>query len=198
VSIAERKNRQLAEREADIVSAARAIADREGWEAVTIRRLAQEIEYSQPVLYSHFENKDAIVGAVAVQGFKELTEALIQAAEAPGVHGNALKNVAVAYLSFASSSPSLYDAMFILPTNLRFGDIESIAPLRAAFAALKLVVGPLCDNVDAATETVWAALHGLAQLERTGRVKPEGRADRVALLVQAALASRKRSVEQDD
>jgi AcrR family transcriptional regulator len=198
VSIAERKNRQLAEREADIVSAARAIADREGWEAVTIRRLAQEIEYSQPVLYSHFENKDAIVGAVAVQGFKELTEALIQAAEAPGVHGNALKNVAVAYLSFASSSPSLYDAMFILPTNLRFGDIDSIAPLRAAFAALKLVVGPLCDNVDAATETVWAALHGLAQLERTGRVKPEGRADRVALLVQAALASRKRSVEQDD
>jgi AcrR family transcriptional regulator len=198
VSIAERKNRQLAEREADIVSAARAIADREGWEAVTIRRLAQEIEYSQPVLYSHFENKDAIVGAVAVQGFKELTEALIQAAEAPGVQGNALKNVAVAYLSFASSSPSLYDAMFILPTNLRFGDIESIAPLRAAFAALKLVVGPLCDNVDAATETVWAALHGLAQLERTGRVKPEGRADRVALLVQAALASRKRSVEQGD
>jgi AcrR family transcriptional regulator len=198
VSIAERKNRQLAEREANIVSAARAIADREGWEAVTIRRLAQEIEYSQPVLYSHFENKDAIVGAVAVQGFKEMTEALIQAAEASGVEGNALKNVAVAYLSFASSSPSLYDAMFILPTNLRFGDIESIAPLRAAFAALKLVVGPLCDNVDAATETVWAALHGLAQLERTGRVKREGRADRVALLVQAALASRKRSVEQGD
>ena len=39
---------------------------------MTIRRLADEIEYSQPVLYSHFENRDAIVAAVAVEGFLEL------------------------------------------------------------------------------------------------------------------------------
>jgi AcrR family transcriptional regulator len=49
-----------AEREYRIVSAARIIAEREGWDAVTIRRLASEIEYSQPVLYSHFEHRDAI------------------------------------------------------------------------------------------------------------------------------------------
>jgi len=198
VSIVERKNRQRAEREAHIVSAARAIAAREGWDAVTVRRLAQEIEYSQPVLYAHFENRDAIVGAVAVQGFEELTEALMRAAEVSGIQRDALQNVAVAYLTFASSSPSLYDAMFTMPTNLRFGDIESVAPLRAAFAALKLVVGPLCDNADAATETVWAALHGLAELERAGRIKPEVRADRIALLVRAVLASGRRACEQDD
>ena len=80
LGIAERKGRERAERERRIIAAARGIAEREGWDAVTIRRLAEEIEYSQPVLYSHFENKDAIVAAVAVEGFQEITVALREAA----------------------------------------------------------------------------------------------------------------------
>ena len=56
------------------------IAEREGWSAVTIRRLADEIEHSQPVLYSHFENRDAIVAAVALEGFREISVALRDAA----------------------------------------------------------------------------------------------------------------------
>ena len=58
MGIAERKGKERAERESRIVAAARVIAEREGWDAVTIRRLAEEIEYSQPVLYSHFENRE--------------------------------------------------------------------------------------------------------------------------------------------
>jgi len=80
LGIAERKGRERSEREHRIVAAARVIAEREGWDAVTIRRLADEIEYSQPVLYSHFANRDAIVAAVAVEGFKELTVAFREAA----------------------------------------------------------------------------------------------------------------------
>ena len=80
MSIAERKGRQRAERESRIVAAARVIAEREGWNAVTIRRLAEEIEYSQPVLYSHFEDRNAIVTAVAVEGFQAFTVALREAA----------------------------------------------------------------------------------------------------------------------
>src|SRR5262245_22818810 len=114
---AERKGRERAEREHRIVAAARMIAEREGWDAVTIRRLADEIEYSQPVLYSHFENRDAIVAAVAVEGFRELAVALREAASGSSGRRNALKNVAVAYLAFAFSRPALYDAMFILPTG---------------------------------------------------------------------------------
>ena len=70
MGIAERKSRERAEREGRIISAARVIAEKEGWDAVTIRRLAKEIEYSQPVLYSHFASRDAIVEAVAVEGFR--------------------------------------------------------------------------------------------------------------------------------
>ena len=59
---------ERAQRRQVIVNAARELAESEGWEAVTTRRLADRIEYSQPVLYSHFEGKDAIVSAVASRG----------------------------------------------------------------------------------------------------------------------------------
>ena len=59
---------ERAQRRQVIVNAARELAESEGWEAVTTRRLADRTEYSQPVLYSHFEGKDAIVSAVASRG----------------------------------------------------------------------------------------------------------------------------------
>lgn len=65
-----------AERDRLIVTAARELAEAEGWDAVTTRRLAAEIEYSQPVLYSHFKGKDAIVAAAAVEGRAELATEL--------------------------------------------------------------------------------------------------------------------------
>ncbi|HEV2700050.1 MAG TPA: TetR-like C-terminal domain-containing protein [Steroidobacteraceae bacterium] len=190
MGIAERKGRERAEREQRIVAAARAIAEREGWGAVTIRRLAVEIEYSQPVLYSHFENRDAIVAAVAIEGFQELTVALREAAS--GLTGRgALKNVAVAYLAFALSHPALYDAMFTLPTDLRFAEVGTRAELRAGFEAIAAVVTPFCAEVEVATETFWAALHGLAELERSGRIRPSKRDERITLLVRAIVVAKR-------
>src|SRR3569833_4545352 len=76
MSIQTRRERERAEREQLIVTAARELAESEGWDAVTTRRLAAEIEYSQPVLYSHFKGKDAIMAAVAVEGFAALAAEL--------------------------------------------------------------------------------------------------------------------------
>jgi AcrR family transcriptional regulator len=190
MSIAERKDRQRAERESRIVAAARVIAEREGWGAVTIRRLAEEIEYSQPVLYSHFANRNAIVSAVAVEGFQEFTVALQDAALGATGQENALENVAMAYLDFAFRRPALYEAMFILPTDLHFAEAETRPELRAAFAALATVVTPFCADVDVVTETFWAALHGLAELERSGRIRPGARVERIMLVVRALIPDR--------
>jgi AcrR family transcriptional regulator len=185
LGIAERKGRERADREHRIVAAARVIAEREGWAAVTIRRLADEIEHSQPVLYSHFENRDAIVAAVAVEGFRELTSALREAASGSTGRRNALKNVAMAYLAFAQRHPALYEAMSVLPTNLRFAQAETRPELRAAFEALSAVVKPFCVDVATVTETFWAALHGLYELERSGRNRPSARVERIDLVVRA-------------
>jgi AcrR family transcriptional regulator len=187
LGIAERKVRERADREHRIVAAARVIAEREGWDAVTIRRLADEIEYSQPVLYSHFENRDAIVAAVALEGFKELSVGLRAATHGSTGQRNALKNVAMAYLAFALRHPALYEAMFILPTNLRFAQAETRPELRAAFEALSAVVTPFCVDAETATETFWAALHGLYELERSGRNRPSARVERIDLVVRALI-----------
>jgi AcrR family transcriptional regulator len=190
LGIAERKDRQRAERERRIVAAARVIAEREGWNAVTIRRLADEIEHSQPVLYSHFENRDAIVAAVALEGFRDINVALREAAR--GSTGrNAIKNVATAYLGFALRNPALYEAMFILPTELRFAEAGTKPELRAGFEALAAVVTPFCVDVEVATETFWATLHGLVELERSGRIRPGARSERIALIVRTIVVSGK-------
>lgn len=186
MSIAERKGRQRSERETRIVAAARRIAQGEGWPAVTIRRLASEIEYSQPVVYSHFENRDAIVGAVALEGFREIAVALHDAAHGATGPRDALAQVATAYLDFAFRCPALYEAMFVLPTDLRFARANTPPELRAAFGALAAVVAPFCadTDTDTAAETLWAALHGLAELERAGRIRPAARGERILLVVQ--------------
>src|SRR5919206_333738 len=120
MSIQTRRERERAERERLIVTAARELAETEGWDAVTTRRLAAEIEYSQPVLYSHFKGKDAIMAAVALQGSAELAAELRAARTgAPGPR-EALAAVGAAYAAFAEQRPAVYDALFTLAVDLPF------------------------------------------------------------------------------
>jgi len=180
----ERKAREREERERRIVVTARAIAEREGWTSVTIRRLAEEIEYSQPVLYSHFKNRDAIVGAVALEGFSELAAILRAAIKPSSAPAKLVEDVATAYLEFAFARPAMYEAMFILPTDLRFARSDTPPQLREGFGAMASVIAPFAQDVDTATETFWATLHGLAELERHGRIRPAFRSQRIMGIMQ--------------
>ncbi|MCF3964045.1 TetR/AcrR family transcriptional regulator [Streptomyces fuscigenes] len=185
MSVRERKERERAGRHRLIVATARELAETQGWDAVTTRRLAERIEYSQPVLYSHFRGRKEIVGAVALEGFAELADALRAAARSGPAGRDAVTATAGAYVDFAARNPALYDAMFSLDNGLPFADDATPAPLREAFEAL---VEPLAGHAQPAepglfVETFWAALHGLVTLTRGGRL-PAGRADdRLALLV---------------
>lgn len=185
MGIVERKSRERVDRENRIIEAARAVAATEGWDAVTIRRLAEEIEYSQPVLYAHFENRDAIVAAVAVDGFRDLAAALGRVAEESSDRRDVLRQAAKVYLSFASEHPALYAAMFTMPSALRFAAAETKPDLKRAFAALSAIVATSDQDADVATETFWSVLHGLAELERSGRIRPSAREERVAFVVEA-------------
>jgi AcrR family transcriptional regulator len=185
LGISERKIRDKAERESRLVATARRIAEEEGWDAVTIRRLAQDIEYSQPVVYSHFASRDAIVGAVAVEGFGAMADTLRAAAAPAATPRDALAAVATAFLVFAFERPAIYEAMFVLPSGLRFARSDTPPQLRDTFGALMAVIAPFCEDAELATETFWAALHGLAELERSGRIRPAFRAQRLARVVEA-------------
>lgn len=181
-----RKERERAERHQRIIDTARELAEAEGWEAVTIRKLAERIEYSQPVLYSHFANKAAIVGAVALQGCVELAEEVRLARESATSRTDMFDKVARAYLDFAVANPARYDAIFVLTTDLTFG-LDAPQPLRDAFAGLEAMFrsGAEGDELGARTEVAWASLHGIATLERSDRLRSELRERRIALLVES-------------
>ena len=178
--IEERKARDRASRRTQITTAARQIA--EGWPSVTVRRLSEEICYSQPVLYSHFENREAIVSAVAVEGFQELGERLKVARERVNRKGP-IDAVATAYLEFAAASPSLYEAMFNLSLNVPFGDPGTPAELRFAFSQLMHLFSAAIRNSEVCAELFWASLHGLADLTRTGRLPTKRQKERLKALV---------------
>jgi AcrR family transcriptional regulator len=186
MSVQERKERERADRERLIVATARELAEQHGWDAVTTRQLAERIEYSQPVLYSHFRGKREIIGAVALQGAAEMAAAVRAATSAAHDPSARVTALARAYLDFAARNPAVYDAMFQLDGGLAFAHQDTPEPLKDAFAALLESLGEVAgDDVHPGlfTELFWAALHGLATLTRTGRLPPQDTERRVQLLV---------------
>jgi hypothetical protein len=77
-----------------------------------------------------------------------------------------------AYLDFAAAHPTLYEAMFSMPSELPFAD-GAPAPLARAFSAIQEVF-PAHDEVHA--EVAWSTLHGLVTLQAGARL-PAGRAE---------------------
>jgi AcrR family transcriptional regulator len=185
MTIEQRRERDRAARRQLIVTTARRIAEAEGWDAVTTRRLSAEIEYSQPVLYKHFSSMEAIAQSVAVDGFRELAESVSNARGGAAEPEDVLRRIAHAYIDFALANPAVYDAMFTRATTLHFAASDTPPELSAAFAGLRDAVTDVSDTADAdtATEILWAALHGLATLGRSGRLRGGYVSERVNLLI---------------
>ncbi len=182
----DRRVRDRQQREQAIIAAARELAEREGWGAVTTRRLSEAIEYSQPVLYSHFPNGLAeIADAVALEGFAGLAQEIrSRRGQARSVRSR-LTRLIEAYLDFAAAHPAVYQAMFSGPTSLVFGADETPEVMRSAFAEIVESTASAGRSADWETyaELVWSAMHGLATLTRDRRLRPEARLRRIRLLV---------------
>jgi AcrR family transcriptional regulator len=145
-----------------VVRATRDLAETDGWPAVTMRRLAGDLGVTQPVLYSAFAGRQALVDAVALSGFTDLAAALEAVDASPMARMRA-------YLDFAAGHPRLYEAMFSLPSGLTFAAGDIPEPLRRAFRGIHDAF-PEADETGA--EVAWSLWHGLATLEASGRLRP--------------------------
>ena len=143
-----------------VLRTARGLAEAGGWPAVTMRRLAAELGATQPVLYSAFAGRQALVDAVALHGFDDLATALEAVDASPMARMRA-------YLDFAAAHPRVYEAMFSLPSGLAFAVDDTPEPLRRAFRGIRDGF-PDADGTRA--EVAWSALHGLATLQASGRL----------------------------
>ncbi len=184
----ERRERQKEATREGILAAARQIARTEGWPAVTIRRIADMIEYSPPTIYEYFAGKDAILSALQREGFDQLTEAMRRAAEQTADPAERLEEIGKAYWRFTQQQPELYQVMdgtdsAGLPTEetLSGGRQAAVVVYQALdeWAQANKIVLP---DPQGAVETLWALLHGLVAVTLLDRVGggPE-RAERLAV-----------------
>jgi AcrR family transcriptional regulator len=159
-----------------VIRAARELAESAGWAAVTMRRLAGELGVTQPVLYSAFASRQALIDAVALNGFDGLAAAL-EAADA------SLMGRMRAYLAFAAAHPRVYEAMFSLPSGLAFAADHTPEPLQRAFRGIR---DAFPDADDTRAEVAWSTWHGLATLSASGRLRasaPQARLDLARLML---------------
>src|SRR5215467_1839662 len=112
MGITERRLRQKEEIITHILSTAWQMVKEDGWEAVSIRKIADAIEYSIPVIYDHFENKEAILWEFAKEGFRILSKKIQQAKEKSDNPREQLKAIADAYWNFAFRNKEYYQLMF--------------------------------------------------------------------------------------
>jgi AcrR family transcriptional regulator len=179
---AQRRERERAAARATILAAALDLARTEGWEAVTMRRLADRIEYSANFAYRYFTGRDDILLALVRDGFTRLRQAMATAAAttAPGARGDdvptAFRRAAHAYLDFALREPDLYQVMYGLG-GVRVPTADTMVEGQAVGDVLTALLtsrdDDAADDAEGAAGHVlrlWATAHGLIALLAVGRV----------------------------
>ena len=174
-----RRGRERAAARASILSAARDLARREGWDAVTMRRLADEIEYSANFAYRYFTGRDDILLALVRDGFARLREAMATAGQQPipasagpasSTEAAAVRRAGHAYLDFALTEPDLYQLMYSLG-GVRVQAADTWNEGQAVGDVLAGLLAAAGDRQPGQhVLQLWATAHGLIALRVVGRV----------------------------
>lgn len=153
----------LTPRQHDILATARRIFEAEGPDALTMRRLADEIGIKAPSLYKHVADKAALEARLIEIGFTEMAEQF-EAIPANLSDGERIAQLAAAYRRFARAHPHLYRLLTVgqLPRDRLRPSVEA----RAAQPVIDAAGDP--DRARA----LWAFAHGMAILELDGRFPP--------------------------
>ncbi len=110
----ERKERTWKEIRESMLDAALSIAAREGWKGVTIRKIADDIGYSPPIVYEHFKNKEALLDTLVDRGFELLNVEFRKVRSLYADPKELLYNLSLVFWDFAYGRPELYQLMFSL------------------------------------------------------------------------------------
>lgn len=173
-SVARREREKLATREL-ILDAARELFARDGYEAVTMRRIAEQIEYSPTAIYLHFADKDALIHELCVADFLALAAEFQPIALEPDPIER-IKRIGRTYIEFALAHPDHYRLMFMTPRPQDEGEMDDGRkgdPAKDAYAFLRIAVvealaqGRFREDLtdpDLICQTLWAGVHGVAAL----------------------------------
>jgi len=174
---------------AALLDAALEVLEEDGATALSLRAVARRAGVSPAAPYRHYADREALVSAVAVVGYRELAERLGAAHPAPSTPDQ-LADVAVAYVRFAVDRPALFRIMFGEPCD-RDND-ERVAATAAVTLYLREIVARCFPGSDpeALAPAIWALVHGLAFLFLDGKLEAPTReavAERVTGAIRALL-----------
>ncbi len=148
-----------------LVRRALAVLERDGADALSLRALAREADVSHAAPYNHFADKDALLAALAAEGFRRFTAAMTEAAAA--APAAPLAAIGAAYVAFAHAHPALFRLMFGRALARAGANSELAAAARAAYAMLAETLRGDPTRTAGAPEdalAAWALVHGLATL----------------------------------
>jgi len=182
VGVKERRARQKRYLRQEILDAASELFVRDGYENVSMRRIADKIEYSPTTIYIYFKDKAELLEQVCRETFARLVEKLTKIMEQPGEPVERLKRGLLAYIEFGLENPHQYRATFMMPIPEGF-DHEKYhradSPGMQAFAFLTRGITECIEagkmkgvNVELAAQTLWAGIHGITSLWITHRTFP--------------------------
>lgn len=109
--------RQKEETRSNILGAAYDIVKEDGWNGLSMRKIADRIEYTAPIIYEYFSNKDAILTELTGQGFIKLAKELEKAKAKFEKPEEQLEAMWMAYWDFAFTDTEMYQVMFGVQMN---------------------------------------------------------------------------------
>lgn len=114
MGIVERRERLKKQVRNDIIATAREIAREDGWQSVSIRKIADVIEYSPPILYEYFDSKDKLLESIRVSGFQTLKDEFERIKKLYRNPEKQLAEIAQSIWNFSMEQPEVFQVMFNL------------------------------------------------------------------------------------
>ena len=174
MGVKERKARQKKFLRQEILDAASELFVRDGYENVSMRRIADKIEYSPTTIYIYFNDKADLLEQVCKETFGRLVLRLSKIMDQPGDPIDRLKMGLITYIEFGLENPHEYRATFMMPipegldkTKYQQGDSPGMQAfsflIRGVTDCVKAGKLPAI-NVELASQTLWAGIHGITAL----------------------------------
>ena len=163
----------------NILDASVKIAKVEGWQALSMRKIADEIEYTAPMIYEYFSNKEAILTELTVQGFDLLAKELTKAKAKHRLPAKQLEAMWMAYWNFAFKEKEYYQLMYGVEMNCcammcKCPELEYPSNLmNEVIRTLMNKEDATEDEVDIWYYTFWSVIHGLVSLNLVRRGAPD-------------------------
>ena len=180
MTLQKRRERYRSELRAETLSAARKLIQEEGYQGLTIRELAKRMECSPMALYSYFADKQALLTALALEGFEKVAKRFESTVHRDPL--TALRKILLDYIAYAEENPNEYRILFLSVETL--GELklsrEDLQERNPAFGALFKCVekcikaGVLQGDAFAVSTVLWTGAHGAASLLITAQNFPFG------------------------